>query len=156
MVVRAYPFIDPGISSIAEDGRETSNGDSAIMSTSGDCIGVGEVISIAVARACLYGTGEISMASCICQGDDIGMGGVVTGPRHQGKFPNENKASYSLPRSVICVVKRARRGVGNRGLNPVSPVSSISSDLLRTYNHYPSRNSATDRQPDWQKETSHE
>lgn len=129
IVVQAYPLIGPQISGMAEDGREMRSGDSAIMSVSGDCTGVGEVISIAVESACLNGTGEISMASCICQGDDAGIGGVVTEPRHQGEFPSENKTSYSLPRSVICVVKRARRGVGNRGLTPVSPVSSSSSDL---------------------------
>lgn len=100
-VVQAYPFIDPEMSGMAEDGREMRRGDSAIISTSGDCIGVGEVISIAVQSACLYGTGEISMASCICQGDDAGIGGVVTEPRHQNEFPNENRTSYSLPRSII-------------------------------------------------------
>ena len=54
-------------------------GDDCIStSRSGVEIGVGEWIWICAWNGCLWGSGEISIRSCIGPGDDDGRGGVVT------------------------------------------------------------------------------
>ncbi len=69
---------------------------------SGDWIGVGEVISTEEQNACFCGTGEMSMASGIGQGDDdAGRGGVVMDSVRQCQCQRENQDLYSLPRSII-------------------------------------------------------
>jgi hypothetical protein len=89
------------MSGIAEHGRIIRIGESAITSSPGDWIGVGEVISTKVEKASFCGTGEISIASCDGKGDDGGSGGVVIQSAWSCKCLNGYKVSWTLPRFAM-------------------------------------------------------